>query len=40
MSEATTITNKEFNKFRLFSNTLSLIVALVTALGVGFGFKF
>ena len=40
MSEATTITNKEFNKFRLFSNTLSLIVALVTALGVGFGFYF
>ena len=40
MSEATTINNKEFNKMRLFSNTLSLIVALITALGVGFGFYF
>ena len=40
MSNGTAITNKEFNKVRLFSNTLSLIVALITALGVGFGFYF
>ena len=40
MSNGTAITTKEFNKVRLFSNTLSLIVALITALGVGFGFYF
>lgn len=38
--EAKTVTHEEFNKIRLYSNTVSLIVAMVTALGVGFGFYY
>ena len=38
--EAKTVTHEEFNKIRLYSNTVSLVVAMVTALGVGFGFYY